>query len=157
MRLQGKTAVVIGAGQSPGDGLGNGRATVLRFAQEGAKVVAVDRNLASAEETAAMAKKEGGECVPFEAEVTSETSLAAAIAATEKRWRRLDILHYNVGVSIAGGDAPPLEISEAAFDRVAAINLRGAIMAVKHVLPIMRRQRSGVILTISSVAAWENY
>jgi NAD(P)-dependent dehydrogenase (short-subunit alcohol dehydrogenase family) len=157
MRLQGKIAIVIGAGQSPGEGMGNGRATVLRFAQEGGKVFAVDRNLASAEETAAMAKKEGGECVPFEADVTSETSLAIAIAAAEKRWGRLDILHYNVGVSIAGGDAPPLEIGEAAFDRVAAINLRGAIMAVKHALPIMRRQRSGVILTISSVAAWENY
>ncbi|HEV2552062.1 MAG TPA: SDR family NAD(P)-dependent oxidoreductase [Stellaceae bacterium] len=157
MRLQGKITIVIGAGQSPGEGMGNGRAAVLRFAQEGAKVLAVDRNLASAEETAVTAKKEGGECVPFEADVTSEASLAAAIAAAEKRWGRLDILHYNVGVSIAGGDAPPLEISEAAFDRVAAINLRGAIMAVKHALPIMRRQRSGVILTISSVAAWENY
>jgi len=157
MRLQGKIAIVIGAGQSPGEGIGNGRATVLRFAQEGGKVFAVDRNLASAEQTAAMAKKEGGECAPFEADVTSEASLATAIAAAEKRWGRLDILHYNVGVSIAGGDAPPLEIGEAAFDRVAAINLRGAIMAVKHALPIMRRQRSGVILTISSVAAWENY
>ena len=157
MRLQGKIAIVIGAGQSPGEGMGNGRATVLRFAQEGGKVFAVDRNLASAEETAAMAKKEGGECAPFEADVTSEASLATAIAAAEKRWGRLDILHYNVGVSIAGGDAPPLEIGETAFDRVAAINLRGAIMAVKHALPIMRRQRSGVILTISSVAAWENY
>src|SRR5215472_1036842 len=157
MRLQGKIAIVIGAGQSPGEGMGNGRATVLRFAQEGGKVFAVDRNLASAEQTAAMAKKEGGECAPFEADVTSEASLATAIAAAEKRWGRLDILHYNVGVSIAGGDAPPLEIGETAFDRVAAINLRGAIMAVKHALPIMRRQRSGVILTISSVAAWENY
>ncbi len=104
-----------------------------------------------------MAKKEGGECASFEAYVTSEASLSAAIAAAEKRWGRLDILHYNVGVSLGGGDAPPLEISESAFDRVAAINLRGAIMAVKHTLPIMRRQRSGVILTISSVAAWENY
>lgn len=149
--------MVIGAGQSPGEGMGNGRATVLRFAEEGAKVLVVDRNLASAEETAAMTKKGGNECVAFEADVTSEASLAAAIAAADKRWGRLDILHYNVGVSIAGGDAPPLEISEAAFDRVAAINLRGAVMAVKHALPIMRRQRSGVILTISSVAAWENY
>jgi NAD(P)-dependent dehydrogenase (short-subunit alcohol dehydrogenase family) len=157
MRLQGKTSVVIGAGQSPGEGMGNGRATVLRFAQEGAKVLAVDSNLASAEETAAMARKEGGESVPFEGDVTNESSLAAAIAAAEQRWGRLDILHYNVGVSIAGGDAPPLEITEPAFDRVAAINLRGAIMAVKHALPIMRRQRSGVILTISSVAASENY
>jgi NAD(P)-dependent dehydrogenase (short-subunit alcohol dehydrogenase family) len=60
-------------------------------------------------------------------------------------------------VSIAGGDASPLEITEEAFDRVSAINLRGTIMACKHVLPIMREQRSGVIINISSMAAWVDY
>src|SRR5574342_409568 len=98
MRLEGKTAGVIGAGQSPGEGIGNGRATVLRFAQEGAKVMAVDRDLPSAEETASMVKQEGGDCVAFEADVTQETTLAAAITAAQKRWGRIDILHYNVGV-----------------------------------------------------------
>lgn len=74
MRLAGKIAIVIGAGQSPGEGLGNGRATVLRFAQEGAKVLAVDRDLASAQETAGLAAKDGGACVAFEADVTQERS-----------------------------------------------------------------------------------
>ncbi len=157
MRLEGKIAIIVGAGQSPGEGIGNGRATVLRFAREGAKVLAVDRNLASAEETASLAKAEGGECVAFEADVTREQTLKAAVAAAEQRWGRVDILHNNVGVSIAGGDASPLDITEEAFDRVAAINLRGTIMACKHALPVMRRQRSGVIINISSVAAWENY
>ena len=157
MRLQGKIAIVIGAGQGPGEGLGNGRATVLRFAREGARVLAVDRNLASAEETVAMARQEGGDCAAFEADVTRELTLKAAIDAAGQRWGRVDILHNNVGVSIAGGDASPLEITEEAFDRVAAINLRGTIMACKHVLPVMRRQRSGAIINISSVAAWENY
>ena len=157
MRLEGKVAVIVGAGQSPGEGIGNGRATVVRFAREGARVLAVDRNLASAEETAQLARKEGGECVAFEADVTQERTLAAAIAAAVERWRRLDILHNNVGVSIAGGDASPLDITEEAFDRVAAINLRGTIMACKHALPVMRQQKSGVIINISSVAAWENY
>ena len=60
-------------------------------------------------------------------------------------------------MSIAGGDAPPTEITEEAFDRICAVNLRGAVMACKHVLPIMRAQRSGVIITISSLAAWEQY
>ncbi len=142
---------------SPGKGVGNGRATVLRFAREGAKVLAVDRNLASAEETAALARQEGGECVPFDADVTREATLAAAVAAARQRWGRVDILHNNVGVSIAGGDASPLEITEAAFDRVVAINLRGTVMACKQVLPVMRQQRAGVIINISSVAAWENY
>ena len=156
MRLQGKTAIVIGAGQGPGTGMGNGRATVLRFAQEGAKVMAVDRDLASAQETVAMAGT-GTDCFAFEANVTSESALAAAIAAAQERWGRIDILHYNVGVSIAGSDASPTEITEEAFDRVIAINLRGAVMACKHALPIMRAQRAGCILMISSLAAVEKY
>ena len=156
MRLKDKIAIVVGAGQSPGEGLGNGRATVLRFAQEGAKVLAVDNNLASAEETVAMARP-AGECAAFAADVTMESSLAKMVEAARRRWGRVDILHYNVGVSIAGGDAPLEAITEAAFDRLTTVNLRGAIMACKHVLPLMRVQRAGVIITISSVAAWENY
>jgi NAD(P)-dependent dehydrogenase (short-subunit alcohol dehydrogenase family) len=157
MRLEDKIAIVVGAGQSPGEGLGNGRATVLRFVQEGARVLAVDNNLASAEETAAMARQSPGECIAFEADVTREASLAAMVEVARARWGRIDVLHYNVGVSIAGGDAPLDQVSEAAFDRISAVNLRGAIMACKHVLPLMRAQRSGVITTISSVAAWEQY
>jgi NAD(P)-dependent dehydrogenase (short-subunit alcohol dehydrogenase family) len=146
--------------------------------QEGAKVLAVDNNLASAEETVAMARQGarerahgvredagehaygaagGGDCVAYEADVSREATLAAMVEAALGRWGRVDVLHYNVGVSIAAGDAPLGEITEAAFDRVATINLRGAIMACKHVLPVMRAQRSGVIITISSVAAWEQY
>jgi len=157
MRLKDKVAIVVGAGQSPGEGMGNGRATVLRFAQEGAKVLAVDNDLASAEETVAMARQAGGECAACAADVTKEATLAAMAEEARRRWGRIDILHYNVGVSIAGGDAPLAEIAESAFDRIAAINLRGAIMACKHVVPVMRAQRSGVIITISSVAAWEQY
>jgi NAD(P)-dependent dehydrogenase (short-subunit alcohol dehydrogenase family) len=157
MRLKDKVAIVVGAGQSPGEGMGNGRATALRFAQEGAKVMAVDNRLASAEETVAMVRQSGGACVAFEADVTSEATLAAMVAAARGRFGRIDILHYNVGVSIAGGDAPLDKLTEAAFDRISTINLRGAIMACKHVLPVMRAQRAGVIIMISSVAAWEQY
>jgi NAD(P)-dependent dehydrogenase (short-subunit alcohol dehydrogenase family) len=89
MRLAGKIAVVVGAGQSPGEGIGNGRATVLRFAQEGAKILAVDRELAAAEETAALAATSGGECVAFAADVTREATLAAAMAAAVERWGRI--------------------------------------------------------------------
>jgi NAD(P)-dependent dehydrogenase (short-subunit alcohol dehydrogenase family) len=157
MRLEGKTAVIVGAGQSPGEGLGNGRATVLRFAREGARVLAVDRNVASAEETAEMVRAEGGQCLAFEADVTRESTLAAAIEHARNVWGRIDILHNNVGVSIAGGDASALELSEEAFDRISAINLRGTIMACKHALPVMRQQRAGAIINISSVAAWADY
>jgi NAD(P)-dependent dehydrogenase (short-subunit alcohol dehydrogenase family) len=157
MRLKDKIAIVVGAGQSPGEGVGNGRATVLRFAQEGAKVLAVDNKLASAEETAAIAQQANGECAAFEADVAKESALAAMVEDAKRRWGRIDILHYNVGVSLAGGDSVLADFTEAAFDRIATINLRGAIMACKHVLPVMRAQRSGVIITISSMSAIENY
>jgi NAD(P)-dependent dehydrogenase (short-subunit alcohol dehydrogenase family) len=103
MRLKDKIAIVVGAGQSPGEGLGNGRATVLRFAQEGARVLAVDDNLSSADETAGMARQADGECVAFEADVAVEATLVAMVEAARRRWGRVDVLHYNVGVSIAGG------------------------------------------------------
>src|ERR1700730_12297624 len=148
MRLAGKIAIVVGAGQSPGEGLGNGRATVLRFAQEGGKGLAVENNLSSVEETVAIARQAGGECVACEADVAVEASLVAMVEATRRRWGRVDVLHYNVGVSIAGGDAPLDEITEAAFDRVATINLRGAIMTCKHVVSLMRAQRAGGLMPL---------
>src|ERR1700732_2575772 len=111
MRFEGKVAVIVGAGQSPGEGIGNGRATTLRFAQEGARILAVDRLITSAEETAAMAANEGSECVPFAADVTKEGTLAAAVEAARARWGRIDILHNNVGVSSAGGDKPVRELN----------------------------------------------
>ncbi len=154
MRLKDKIAVIIGAGQGPGEGTGNGRATAIQFAQEGARVVCVDRDLASAEETARLA---GNGATAFTADVTREVTLADALAETVRLHGRVDVLHYNVGVSLAGGDASPTEITEEAFDRVTAINLRGFVMAVKHALPIMRAQQSGVILSISSAAAVESY
>lgn len=154
MRMKDKVVIVIGAGQSPGEGIGNGRATTLLLAREGARVLAVDHHLNSARETAELVKAAGGVCEPFEANAKDEKSLSAAIAAAQKLWQRVDVLHYNVGVSLAGGDKVMTEITEEAFDNVNAINLRGYVMAVKHVLPIMQAQRSGVVLAISSVAAW---
>jgi len=94
MRLKDKIAIVVGAGQSPGEGLGNGRATVLRFAQEGAKVLAVDSNHPSAEETVVMARQYGTECLSFEADVTNGSTLAATVEAARRRWGRIDVLHY---------------------------------------------------------------
>jgi NAD(P)-dependent dehydrogenase (short-subunit alcohol dehydrogenase family) len=106
MRLKDKVAVVIGAGQGPGEGMGNGRATAIRFAQEGAKVLAVDNRIDSAEETASMARQHNGECAAFQGDVTREASMAAAMAEAKRRFGRVDIMHYNVGVSLGGGAAP---------------------------------------------------
>ena len=157
MRLKDKVAVVIGAGQTPGPTIGNGRATAVLFAREGAKVVAVDRDLDSAAETVAMIEGEGGQACAMQADVDEETSLAAMVANCVERWGRIDVLHYNVGVSVAGGDAPVTEITVESFDHVMSLNLRGSVLACKHVLPVMREQGSGVIINISSTAAYETY
>ena len=157
MRLKDKVAVVIGAGQSPGEGMGNGRATVLRFAQEGAKVLAVDNRLASGEGDRGDGQARRRRMRGVRGRRHQGGDARRGDGGGARRFGRIDVLHYNVGMSIAGGDAPPAEITEEAFDRICAINLRGAVMACKHVLPIMRAQRSGVIITISSLAAWEQY
>jgi NAD(P)-dependent dehydrogenase (short-subunit alcohol dehydrogenase family) len=156
MRLKGKTAIVVGAGQGPGEGMGNGRATCIRFAQEGAAVMAVDRDLASAEETIRLLPS-SEKSFAFQADVTRTSTLKAMADEAKKRWGRIDVLHYNVGVSLGGGDARLEELAEEAFDRIVQINLRGAIMACKHVVPVMRAQRSGAIVMISSLAVRENY
>ena len=153
MRLKDRTAIVVGAGQSLGEGMGNGRATAITFAREGASVLCVDRNLASAQETAAMIEAQGGKALAFEADVTRERDIKAMVEDAQKRWGRLDILHNNVGVSLAGGDAELLQITEAAIDNCVAINLKSCILSAKYAVPIMRRQKSGAIVNISSMAA----
>ncbi len=155
--LTGKTAIVIGAGQSPGEGMGNGRASALLYARHGARVLAVDMDMKRAADTVAQITESGGVAQASQADVTDEASLEYAISACKDLWGSVDILHNNVGVSLAGGDAPVTEITEQAFDNVVAINLRGTVMACKHALPVMREQQSGVIINISSIAACNNY
>ncbi|MFV0457388.1 MAG: SDR family NAD(P)-dependent oxidoreductase [Actinomycetales bacterium] len=152
-RLAGKVAIVIGAGQSAGESIGNGRATAIRFMEEGASVLAVDRDIASARETVSMAQS--GEAEPVAADVADSESLKAAVAAAMDRWGRIDVLHYNVGVSVAAGDQALEDLTDDAFDRISTINLRGAVMAAKFVQPIMRDQRCGVILNVASMSAIE--
>jgi NAD(P)-dependent dehydrogenase (short-subunit alcohol dehydrogenase family) len=157
MRLQDRVAIVVGAGQSPGEGIGNGRATALTFAREGARVLCVDHNLGSAQETADMIGSKGGTAVAFKADVTRTAELKAMVSDAVARWGRIDILHNNVGVSIAGGDAELPDFTEEALDRCVAINLKSCIFAAKYVLPVMRQQMSGAIINISSMAAITTY
>ena len=157
MRLKDRIAIVVGAGQSPGEGIGNGRATALTFAREGAKVLCVDHNLASAQETVDMIAAKGGTAIACKADVTSNADIKAMVDDAHGRWGRVDVLHNNVGVSLSGGDAELLAITEDAFDRCVAINLKSCILAAKHVIPIMRQQRSGAIINISSMAAITTY
>jgi NAD(P)-dependent dehydrogenase (short-subunit alcohol dehydrogenase family) len=157
MRLQDRVAIVVGAGQSPGEGIGNGRATALTFAREGARVLCVDHHLASAQETVDMIAAKGGTAAAFKADVTQNAELEAMVADALGRWGRIDILHNNVGVSLAGGDSELSSFTEEALERCVAINLKSCIFAAKHVIPVMRRQNSGAIINISSMAAITTY
>ncbi|MDT3444930.1 MULTISPECIES: SDR family NAD(P)-dependent oxidoreductase [unclassified Pseudofrankia] len=156
-RVVGKTAVVVGGGQAPGATVGNGRAAAVLFAREGAKVLVADRHLASAEETAGLIRSEGGTAAAVEVDVTREADIERLVAVCVDTWGGLDILHNNVGISEAGGDAPVTEITPEAFTRIMEINLLGMVLACKHALPIMREQGRGAIVNISSVAVKIDY
>jgi NAD(P)-dependent dehydrogenase (short-subunit alcohol dehydrogenase family) len=127
------------------------------FAREGAKVLVVDRDLVSAQETARIIEQEGGEAIAVAADVVDEAQVKAALDACVQHWGRLDVLHNNVGISVAGNDAPIEEITTEAFDRLVAVNLRSMVYSCKHAIPMMRQQQSGAIVNISSMAAWTTY
>ena len=156
-RVRGKVAVIFGAGQTPGETIGNGRATALLLAAEGAKVFVVDRERASADETVGMIREKGGEAAAFGADVLHEDQVSAAIRACADQYGRVDLLHNNVGASLALGDATATDLEEAAFDRLVAVNLRGMWFACKHAIPIMREQSGGSIVNISSMAVRSAY
>ena len=151
MRLGGKVGIVVGAGQTPGETIGNGRAASLLFAREGAQLLLVDRDLGSADETAAMIALEGGvtECV--RADWTHAGDCARFVEACIDTFGRVDFLHNNVGVG--AGDAGPLRLTEEAFDRILRVNLKGCLLSCQAVLPHMREQGAGSIVNISSLAA----
>lgn len=150
-RLEGRVAIVVGAGQTPGETIGNGRATAILFAREGARVLLVDRHLASAEETLALIKSESGTAAVLEADVTDEEQVRRIPDACVREFGRIDILQNNVGIGRGDGQVPRLDRS--AWDRILATNLSAMFLTCKHVLPIMREQGSGVITNISSVAS----
>lgn len=150
-RLAGKTAIVVGAGQTAGETIGNGRATALTFAREGARVFAVDRNEESLNETVRMIADQGGEAITHVASIGPEDVCRELIAAAHRALGRIDILHNNVG--IGAGDAGVSSVEEPAWDRIMNVNLKAMWLTCKHVVPIMRKQQSGSIVCVSSIAA----
>lgn len=157
MLLENRIALVMGAGQTPGATIGNGRATSLLFGREGATVVAVDRDLAAAEETSGQIVDAGGQAVAMQADATDEQSVSETIARCVDLFGRIDILHNNVGASLTAGDAPVVDVASDAFDNVLRVNLKSALLPTKHAVPVMRAQHSGVITYISSIAAITDY
>ncbi|MCW5703095.1 MAG: glucose 1-dehydrogenase [Bradyrhizobium sp.] len=148
-RLKGKTAMVVGAG-SIGPGWGNGKATAVTFAREGAQVFCVDRNATAAEESVNIIRTEGGKATAFTADVSRAADVEAMVAACMKTYGRIDVLDNNVGIAEMGS---VVEVSEAEWDRVFAVNLKSAFLAMKHVIPVMQKQGGGSIINISSIAS----
>jgi NAD(P)-dependent dehydrogenase (short-subunit alcohol dehydrogenase family) len=147
-RLQNKIALVFGAG-SCGPGWGNGKATAVAFAREGAKVIAVDRHLPAAEETAGIIAAEGGQCLAQQADVTKMPDVERVVRQAVQAHGGIDILHNNVGIAEVGG---PVETSEESWDRVMDVNVKSMFLTCKAVLPVMLGHGAGVIINISSIA-----
>lgn len=151
MRLADKVGIVVGAGQSPGESVGTGRAAAIVFAREGARVLLVDRDLGSARQTADIIRGDGGVAECIEADWTSARDCASYTSACVDAWGRIDFLQNNVG--IGAGDGSPRALSVQAFDRILEVNLKGCLLSCQAVVPVMREQGHGSIVNISSVAA----
>ena len=149
-RLKNKVAIIVGAGSTPGETMGNGRAAAIVFAKEGASVMLVDRSLHSAEETKQMIDKEGGKSFAFQADITHAEDCKRMAEKCVEVYGRIDILHNNVGIGIGGG---PVELREEDWDRAIDTNLKGMYLTCKYVLPYMEKQGNGAIVNVSSRAS----
>jgi NAD(P)-dependent dehydrogenase (short-subunit alcohol dehydrogenase family) len=154
--LVGKVAIVTGAGTIPGpqdvESLGNGRATAMLYANEGARVLAVDKDQASALETQRRIEKDGGICKVFQADVSDAAACRKMVDACLQHFGRIDILHNNVGINQPkpGGIT---DVEEEVWDIVMNVNLKSVFHASRAVIPQMLIQGSGCIINISSLAA----
>jgi NAD(P)-dependent dehydrogenase (short-subunit alcohol dehydrogenase family) len=154
-QLADKVALIAGAGQTQGEGIGNGRATALAFAREGAKLMLASRSAASLQETLDMVLAEGGEAEMITADLTSMADCEAMVQATLDRFGRVDVLHNNAAVGSHEGDTINIDPEE--WRQVMDINLNGAVFASKAVLPAMRVQGGGCITHVGSIAAVAMY
>lgn len=159
-RVAGKIAVVVGAGQTPGETIGNGAAISLLLAREGATVLCVDRVGERAEKTVQEVGADelvrGDGVAPvlssMAADITKAADCARIVEEARSRYGRIDILINNVGIG-GGGDAPAHRLEEKVLDRILAVNLKGMWQTTKAAIPLMREQEGGAIVNISSLAA----
>ncbi|HXY92167.1 MAG TPA: SDR family NAD(P)-dependent oxidoreductase [Acidimicrobiia bacterium] len=149
-RVEGKAAIVTGAGSTPGPGIGTGKATAVALAREGARVLLVDLHPDRADETRAMIETEGGTCRVFAADVTSAAGCDAMVRAAVDAFGAVDILVNNVGLASVG---TVVDITEEQWDRALDINLRTAFLASKYTVPVMVEHGGGAIVNVSSISA----
>jgi len=148
MRLKGKVAIVAGGGAS-GTVIGNGQATAILFAREGAKVLCADAVQERAQATVEMIAKEGGTASALRVDVSKAADCKTMVHAAVERYGRLDILDNNVGISVR---ADVLEVTEEQWDRVMAVNVKSIVLTAKYAIPHMIRSGGGSIINISSIA-----
>ncbi|MBP1990332.1 SDR family NAD(P)-dependent oxidoreductase [Paenibacillus eucommiae] len=140
--LVGKTALITGAGS------GIGRATALLFAERGARVVVLDVNRESSEDVVDEIRQKGGTGLAVTADVGNEAAMKQAVADTISSFGTLDVLVNNAAVQIMG---PLHEFTEAQFDQIISVNMKGVFFGCKYTLPVMMKQKAGVVLSVSSV------
>lgn len=150
-RLADRVAVVVGAGQTTGETVGNGRATAVTFAREGARLLLADRDAPSLEETAALAREEGATVATVVADVASADGPRQIVAAAVDAHGGIDILHNNVG--IGAGDGPPHHLDDDAYDRIMDVNLRAMWRTCREAVPLLRASGAGAIVNVSSLAS----
>lgn len=152
--LADRVAVIVGAGQTEGQTMGNGRATAITFAREGAHLVLVDRDQTGVDETARMAAAEAPEgttITTFVVDITADDGPDGIVAFAEDTFGGIDILHNNVGIGV--GDAPPHHLADDVYDRIMDVNLRAMWRTCRAAVPTMRRSDHGAIVNVSSLAA----
>jgi NAD(P)-dependent dehydrogenase (short-subunit alcohol dehydrogenase family) len=150
-RLQDRVAVIVGAGQTAGETIGNGRAVAVTFAREGARLVLADRDAATVEETAELARSEGADVTTVVADVAADDGPDRIIRAAVEASGRLDILHNNVG--IGAGDGPPHHLDDDVYDRIMDVNLRAMWRTCRAAIPALRSSGHGAIVNVSSLAS----
>ena len=150
-RLANKICLLMGGGaSSPEGGLSNGQAVAVTFAREGAAVAVIDQSLPAAQATVEMINEAGGRSIAWQADVSRHEEVRAAVAGCRQAFGRIDILYNNVGIEVRGG---VVDMTEEAWDRVHAVNLKSVFLACKEVVPEMAQQGGGVILNVSSTAS----
>jgi len=153
MRLENKVALVAGAG-SIRPGMGNGKATAILFAREGARVVAADINLEAAEETVNIIKGEGGEAIAVQTDVTKEPDVKRLLETTISKYGKLDTVFNNVGIA-SGGTG--LKVTLEDWDKVIGTNLKSVLLVCKYAIPEMIKSGGGTIVNNSSMAAYHSH
>ncbi len=147
MRLRDKVTLITGAGS------GMGRLAALTFAREGAHIIAADVSAKAGEETVAQVTRDGGQALFVEGDVSKEDQVQAVVWRGVERFGRLDVLYNNAGI-FPERDGSVVDVDEAVWDLVMAVNLKGIYLCCKHAIPELLKAGGGSIINVASFVAF---